>query len=92
MLEPRIVDYVWERLLFAFCFSLGVEPVDHDVIRQPPRKAKDPIISRHLIINVIISAIIIVSGTLWVFWREVRGACYCIYYGRKTKIFEFANM
>ena len=52
-------------------YSLGVEPVDHDVIRQPPRKAKDPIITRHLIINVIISAMIIVSGTLWVFWREV---------------------
>ena len=45
--------------------------MDHDVIRQPPRKAKDPIITRHLIINVIISAMIIVSGTLWVFWREV---------------------
>ena len=52
--------------------SLGVEPVDHDVLKQPPRKAKDPIISRQLIINVIISAAIIVSGTLWVFWREVR--------------------
>jgi len=53
-------------------FSLGVEPVDHDVLKQPPRKAKDPIITRQLIINVIISAAIIVSGTLWVFWREVR--------------------
>ena len=51
--------------------SLGVEPVDHDVLKQPPRKAKDPIITRQLIINVVISAAIIVSGTLWVFWREV---------------------
>jgi len=54
-----------------WCCSLGVEPVDHDVLKQPPRKAKDPIITRQLIINVIISAAIIVSGTLWVFWREV---------------------
>lgn len=54
-----------------WCCSLGVEPVDHDVLKQPPRKAKDPIITRSLIINVIISAAIIVSGTLWVFWREV---------------------
>jgi len=45
--------------------------VDHDVLKQPPRKAKDPIITRQLIINVVISAAIIVSGTLWVFWREV---------------------
>lgn len=51
--------------------SLGVEPVDHDVIRQPPRKAKEPIITRHLISNVIVSAAIIVTGTLWVFWKEL---------------------
>ncbi|ELU14696.1 hypothetical protein CAPTEDRAFT_176941 [Capitella teleta] len=52
--------------------SLGVEPVDHDVIRKPPRRAKDPIITRPLLVNVIISAAIIVSGTLWVFWREMQ--------------------
>lgn len=51
--------------------SLGVEPVDHDVIKKPPRKVKDPIITLDLITNVLISACIIVSGTLWVFWREV---------------------
>lgn len=51
--------------------SLGVEPVDHDVIRQPPRKVKDPIITRSLIVNILISATIIVTGTLWVFWREM---------------------
>lgn len=51
--------------------SLGVEPVDHDVIRLPPRKAKEHIISRSLIINTLISAFIIVSGTLFVFWKEL---------------------
>ncbi|XP_064598855.1 calcium-transporting ATPase type 2C member 1-like [Liolophura sinensis] len=51
--------------------SLGVEPVDKDVIRQPPRRVRDPIITRALIINIIVSAFIIVSGTLWVFWREM---------------------
>ena len=55
----------------VYNYSLGVEPVDHDVIRQPPRKSKDPIITRHLLLNVIISAMIIVMGTLWVFSREV---------------------
>lgn len=52
-------------------FSLGVEPVDHDVIRKPPRRVKDPIITKPFIINILISAFIIVVGTLWVFWREV---------------------
>ncbi|XP_060561406.1 calcium-transporting ATPase type 2C member 1-like isoform X2 [Ruditapes philippinarum] len=51
--------------------SLGVEPVDHDVIRQPPRRVKDPIITRYFIVNIMVSAIIIVIGTLWVFWREM---------------------
>ena len=54
-----------------YTFSLGVETVDKDVMKQPPRKPKDSIINRHLIINVLISASIIVCGTLWVFHREV---------------------
>lgn len=51
--------------------SLGVEPVDHDVLQQPPRKTKEHIITRKLIVNVLISALLIVSGTLWVFWKEL---------------------
>lgn len=51
--------------------SLGVEPVDHDVLKQPPRNTKDPMITKDLIVNVIISAAIIISGTLFVFMNEV---------------------
>lgn len=54
-------------------FSLGVEPVDRDVIRKPPRNVKDSIITRSLILKVLVSAFIIVCGTLFVFWREVSG-------------------
>lgn len=51
--------------------SLGVEPVDHDVIRKKPRNVKEAMITRTLIFNVLSSAIIMVIGTLWVFRREV---------------------
>jgi Ca2+-transporting ATPase len=51
--------------------SLGVEPVDHDVLKKPPRNVKQPMITKDLILNVVISAIIIISGTLFVFIREV---------------------
>ncbi|KAL3858595.1 hypothetical protein ACJMK2_008867 [Sinanodonta woodiana] len=51
--------------------SLGVEPVDHDIVEQPPRKVKDPIITRPFISKTLLSAFIIVAGTLWVFWREM---------------------
>ncbi|OQV11428.1 Calcium-transporting ATPase type 2C member 1 [Hypsibius exemplaris] len=51
--------------------SLGVEPVDHDVLKQPPRNVKEPMITMHLIGNVILSASIIIAGTLYVFVKEM---------------------
>lgn len=51
--------------------SLGVEPVDHDILSQPPRNVKEPMITKELIINVLISASIIITGTLSVFIAEV---------------------
>lgn len=47
--------------------------MDRDVIRKPPRNVKDSIITRSLIFKVLVSAAIIVCGTLFVFWREVSG-------------------
>ncbi|XP_015247152.1 PREDICTED: calcium-transporting ATPase type 2C member 1 [Cyprinodon variegatus] len=52
--------------------SLGVEPVDRDVIRKPPRNVKDSILTRSLLVKVLVSAFIIVCGTLFVFWRELQ--------------------
>ncbi|KAL3064953.1 hypothetical protein OYC64_001063 [Pagothenia borchgrevinki] len=52
--------------------SLGVEPVDQDVIRQPPRNVRDSILTRSLLSKVLLSALIIVCGTLFVFWRELQ--------------------
>ncbi|XP_016379565.1 calcium-transporting ATPase type 2C member 1 isoform X3 [Sinocyclocheilus rhinocerous] len=51
--------------------SLGVEPVDRDVIRKPPRNVRDSIITRSLIVKILVSSSFIVCGTLFVFWREV---------------------
>ena len=45
--------------------------MDRDVMKKPPRDIKQPIITRSLMFNVIMSATLIVAGTLWVFWREV---------------------
>ncbi|XP_039755340.1 calcium-transporting ATPase type 2C member 1 isoform X1 [Pararge aegeria] len=51
--------------------SLGVEPVDHEVLRRRPRDTKRRIISRSLLLSVLLSAAIIITGTLWVFNREM---------------------
>ncbi len=52
-------------------FSLGVEPVDHNVLKRPSRKVTDPMINKKLIINMVTSAAVIVIGTLCVFYAEV---------------------
>lgn len=52
--------------------SLGVEPVDGNVIRKPPRNVRDSIITRSLLVKVLVSALVIVCGTLFVFWRELQ--------------------
>lgn len=52
-------------------YSLGVEPVDKDVMKCPPRRVKEPMVSLGLLLQIVSSSAIIVSGTLWIFWREV---------------------
>ncbi|CAD6184355.1 unnamed protein product [Caenorhabditis auriculariae] len=51
--------------------SLGVEPVDDDIIRQKPRNTRQPMITGKLIIDILSSAAIIVVGTLFVFYKEM---------------------
>ncbi|RPD57840.1 calcium-transporting ATPase, partial [Lentinus tigrinus ALCF2SS1-6] len=47
--------------------SLGVDPVDPQVMRRPPRRKDAPIISKRLVYRVVFSASIIVVGTLFVY-------------------------
>ncbi|XP_014444923.1 calcium-transporting ATPase type 2C member 2-like [Tupaia chinensis] len=51
--------------------SLGVEPVDKDTLRQPPRSVQDTILSRALVLRVLLSSAVIISGTLLTFWKEI---------------------
>ncbi|KAL6045595.1 hypothetical protein STEG23_029496 [Scotinomys teguina] len=51
--------------------SLGVEPVDRDTLRRPPRSIRDTILNRALILKVLMSAAVIIGGTLFIFWREI---------------------
>ncbi|KNC87117.1 hypothetical protein SARC_00740 [Sphaeroforma arctica JP610] len=51
--------------------SLGVEPVDQDVMKRPPRALSEPIITRSLLENVVLSAVFIIAGSLYVFTHEM---------------------
>lgn len=46
--------------------------MDKDTLRQPPRNVKDTILSRALILKILLSASVIISGTLFIFWKEVK--------------------
>lgn len=50
--------------------SLGVDPVDSAVMRKPPRKKDEPVISKRLLARVLFSASIIVLGTLFIYAYE----------------------
>ncbi|KAG0359029.1 High affinity Ca2+/Mn2+ P-type ATPase-like protein [Podila minutissima] len=52
--------------------SLGVEPVDDDVMKKPPRARDAPILTRLLLRRVLTSAAIIVAGTMYVYIHEMR--------------------
>lgn len=51
--------------------SLGVEPVDHEVMNKPPRKRSDKILTQLLLKRVAQSAVMIIIGTLYVFIKEM---------------------
>ena len=59
---------VWESNVL---FSLGVEPVDDDIIRQKPRDVKQPMLTKKLLLSILMSAAIVVAGTMSVFYKEV---------------------
>ena len=53
--------------IYILAQSLGLEPVDPDVLKKPPRKVKEQILTRSLMFNILLSAFIIICGTTWVF-------------------------
>ena len=57
--------------MFVCAASLGVEPVDKDVMKRPPRRPDSSMITLPLLFQIISTAVIIVLGTLYVFWKEV---------------------
>ncbi|EGO00590.1 hypothetical protein SERLA73DRAFT_166884 [Serpula lacrymans var. lacrymans S7.3] len=47
--------------------SLGVDPVDPAIMRKPPRKKNEPIITKQLLYRVLFSAATIVCGTSFIY-------------------------
>jgi magnesium-transporting ATPase (P-type) len=54
--------------------NAGVEPLDRDVMKKPPRDPRKPVFTPIMILSIIVSAFLMVVGTLTVFYAflEVR--------------------
>ncbi|KAJ3037008.1 High affinity Ca2+/Mn2+ P-type ATPase-like protein [Rhizophlyctis rosea] len=53
--------------------SLGVEAVDPNVMKQPPRHKDEPIVTRELVTRILVSAAIMVVGTMYIYVQSVGG-------------------
>ncbi|XP_043648487.1 calcium-transporting ATPase type 2C member 1 [Drosophila teissieri] len=53
------------------CKIIRRQSTANDVLKQKPRNVKQPMITKSVVVNVLLSASIIVLGTLWVFQREM---------------------
>ncbi|KAI5802080.1 hypothetical protein FPQ18DRAFT_4421 [Pyronema domesticum] len=52
--------------------SLGVEPVDPIVMTRPPRARDAPILTRPVLTRILSSALIIITGTMFVYLHEMK--------------------
>jgi len=48
--------------------SLGVEPVTQDIMKNPPRDPKTPVINKKMIIKIVLGSLTMLIGTLFVFF------------------------
>jgi Ca2+-transporting ATPase len=53
--------------------SLGVDPVNRDVMKRAPRAKNAPVVTRRLLYRILFSASMIVLGTLFIYAHELGG-------------------
>lgn len=51
--------------------SLGLEPLDKDMMRKRPRKRSDPIFNKQMVVSILLTAFVMVVGTLGTFYWEL---------------------
>lgn len=51
--------------------SLGVDPVNRDIMQRPPRPKNAPVLNQRLFLRILFSASMIVLGTLFVYAHEL---------------------
>jgi len=69
------VQILWVNLVTdgLLDVTLAMEPKEEDVMEQPPRKPKEKIINRDIMMNTMYVGIFMMIGTLYVFMKEWNG-------------------
>ncbi|ATX82544.1 plasma-membrane calcium-translocating P-type ATPase/potassium and/or sodium efflux P-type ATPase,TIGR01523 [Mariprofundus ferrinatatus] len=68
---------LWVNMITAvtLALTLAFEPPESDVMRRPPRKPMEPILSGFLIWRILFVSLVIVTGTFGLFvWERIHGA------------------
>ncbi|MEE8588457.1 MAG: cation transporting ATPase C-terminal domain-containing protein, partial [Sulfurimonadaceae bacterium] len=71
------VQILWVNMVTAvtLALSLAFEPPEKNVMQRPPRDAKEPMLTPHLIWRVVAVSFIMMSGTIGLFlWEMARDA------------------
>lgn len=67
--------YVSQSLRLRRSF-LGVEPLDKDVMKKPPRDPRKPVFTPLMVGSIALSALLMVVGTLGVFYAFLQVRCF----------------
>lgn len=70
------VQILWVNMITAVTLALALafEPPEKNVMRRPPRNAREPMLTSHLIWRVLFVSVILMAGTFWLFlWDMNRG-------------------
>ncbi|VAW74294.1 Cation-transporting ATPase, E1-E2 family [hydrothermal vent metagenome] len=70
------VQILWVNMVTAvtLALSLAFEPPEQNVMRRPPRNAREPMLTSYLVWRVVFVSVILMSGTFGLFlWEMERG-------------------
>ncbi|MBI5462297.1 MAG: cation-transporting P-type ATPase [Gammaproteobacteria bacterium] len=69
------VQILWVNMITAVTLALALafEPAEADIMRRPPRRAREPLLSRFLLWRVGLVSMLIVAGVFWLFSHAQNG-------------------
>jgi len=70
------VQILWVNMVTAvtLALSLAFEPPEQNIMQRPPRNAREPMLTAHLIWRIAFVSVILMSGTIGLFiWEMARG-------------------